>query len=186
MLQCIHCSRGNRGGQGRVSASSSPCPKKTTNKPKPYLLGGPCLVKQKIWELKIRKSLFFTCCRQECWACEQRRPPSCGPMDLLQEPLPMCRSASVLSTSPPLGGDVMATVTVTLKHCGLKWRALAFSCICASGLSQQPGKPLTSMCAWSLSFTHPADGPTALPSCSQEDGAGLTCSILNKNLYLIL
>lgn len=104
MLQCIHCSRGNRGGQGRVSASSSPCPKKTTNKPKPYLLGGPCLVKQKIWELKIRKSLFFTCCRQECWACEQRRPPSCGPMDLLQKPLPMCRSASVLSTSPPLGG----------------------------------------------------------------------------------
>lgn len=43
-------------------------------------------VKQEVWELKIRKSLFSTCCRWECWACEQRRPPSCGPVDLLQEP----------------------------------------------------------------------------------------------------
>lgn len=71
--------------EGSVLPSSSPCPKKATNKPKPYLLGGPCLVKQKVWELKIRKSLFSTCCRRECWACEQRRPPSCGPVDLLQE-----------------------------------------------------------------------------------------------------
>lgn len=76
VLQCIHCSRGSRGGQGRKSQCF------LLPMPQPYLLGGPCLVKQRIWELKIRKSLLSTCCRWECWTSEQRRPPSCGPVDL--------------------------------------------------------------------------------------------------------
>lgn len=52
--------------------------------------------------------------------------------------------------------------------------------------SVHPGKMLTSMCLLSLSSTHPAAGPTTLPSCSQEGWGGLlTFFILNK-MYLIL
>lgn len=40
-------------------------------------------------------------------------------------------------------------------------------------VSVYPGEPLTSIWLLNPFLTHPADGPTALPNCSQEDGAGL-------------